>query len=91
MQSGDSAFAGSIPASYDRYLGPALFDPYAADLDIFGKGSLFELLNTARTRSGEETLNRWLLSAAAREEILARQAAVHRLGARKLRGEEQSP
>jgi SAM-dependent methyltransferase len=32
MESGDSAFAGSIPALYDRYLGPALFDPYAADL-----------------------------------------------------------
>jgi ubiquinone/menaquinone biosynthesis C-methylase UbiE len=25
-------FAGSIPALYDRYLGPALFEPYAADL-----------------------------------------------------------
>ena len=32
MQSADSVFAGSIPALYDRYLGPALFDPYAADL-----------------------------------------------------------
>jgi SAM-dependent methyltransferase len=32
MRSGDSAFAGSIPGIYDRYLGPALFDPYAADL-----------------------------------------------------------
>ena len=26
------AFAGSIPARYDRYLGPALFEPYAEDL-----------------------------------------------------------
>src|SRR5688572_33401551 len=33
---------------------------YAADLDIFGKGSLFELMCTARTRSGEETLAAWL-------------------------------
>jgi ubiquinone/menaquinone biosynthesis C-methylase UbiE len=32
MRSGDSVFAGSIPEIYDRYLGPALFDPYAADL-----------------------------------------------------------
>jgi SAM-dependent methyltransferase len=32
MESGDSAFAGSISALYDRYLGPALFDPYAEDL-----------------------------------------------------------
>src|SRR5512133_3586888 len=30
--------------------------PYAADLDVFGKGSLFELLCTARTRAGQESL-----------------------------------
>ena len=28
----NAAFVGSIPENYDRYLGPALFDPYAADL-----------------------------------------------------------
>ncbi|HEX7287815.1 MAG TPA: class I SAM-dependent methyltransferase [Candidatus Angelobacter sp.] len=28
----DSRFAGSIPALYDRYLGPFIFEPYAADL-----------------------------------------------------------
>jgi ubiquinone/menaquinone biosynthesis C-methylase UbiE len=28
----DSKFAGSIPALYDRYLGPLIFEPYAADL-----------------------------------------------------------
>lgn len=28
----DSTFAGSIPALYDRYLGPLMFEPYAADL-----------------------------------------------------------
>lgn len=27
-----SAFSGSVPAFYDRYLGPWLFEPYAADL-----------------------------------------------------------
>ena len=48
--------------------------PYATDLDIFGKASLFELLNTARTRSGEATLGRWLLEPANREEILRHQA-----------------
>ena len=32
MQSGDTVFAGSLPEIYDRYLGPALFDPYATDL-----------------------------------------------------------
>jgi hypothetical protein len=28
----DAVFSGSIPAFYDKYLGPLLFDPYAADL-----------------------------------------------------------
>jgi ubiquinone/menaquinone biosynthesis C-methylase UbiE len=32
MKSTDLAFAGSIPALYDRYLGPLLFEPYAEDL-----------------------------------------------------------
>ncbi|HET9428347.1 MAG TPA: class I SAM-dependent methyltransferase [Allosphingosinicella sp.] len=32
MSASDSAFAGSIPAIYDRCLGPLLFEPYAEDL-----------------------------------------------------------
>jgi ubiquinone/menaquinone biosynthesis C-methylase UbiE len=32
MTSLDAAFAGSIPALYDRYLGPLLFAPHAADI-----------------------------------------------------------
>ncbi len=32
MKGLDSSFAGSIPAHYDRYLGPLIFEPYAADL-----------------------------------------------------------
>lgn len=50
--------------------------PYAADLDLFGTGSLFERLCTARTRSGEETLARWLLTPASPETIRERQAAI---------------
>jgi hypothetical protein len=34
---------------------------YASDLDLFGEGSLFELLCTARTASGRATLANWLL------------------------------
>lgn len=49
---------------------------YARDLDIFGQGSVFELLCTARTRAGEQTLASWLLTRAAPEEILSRQAAI---------------
>jgi ubiquinone/menaquinone biosynthesis C-methylase UbiE len=32
MSATDRIFAGSIPALYDRYLGPMIFAPYAADL-----------------------------------------------------------
>jgi ubiquinone/menaquinone biosynthesis C-methylase UbiE len=32
MAQTDAVFAGSIPAFYDRYLGPLLFEPYATDL-----------------------------------------------------------
>ena len=32
MPVNNAAFVGSIPENYDRYLGPVLFDPYAADL-----------------------------------------------------------
>ena len=43
---------------------------YANDLDLFGRGSLFELLSVARTRPGEETLARWLKDPAPAAEIL---------------------
>ncbi len=52
---------------------------YAEDLDLFGKGSLFELVANARTTAGEETLARWLLQPATRETALLRQAAVTEL------------
>ncbi len=32
MASNDTVFAGSIPALYDRYLGPLLFEPFAREL-----------------------------------------------------------
>src|SRR3984957_11115143 len=52
---------------------------YAADLDLFGRGSLFELLSRARTRMGEDALAHWLLSPASVKEISERQAAVAEL------------
>lgn len=55
---------------------------YATDLDLFGEGSLFELLCTARTGAGESALASWLLEGAAPEEILARQKAVAELSPR---------
>ena len=53
--------------------------PYARDLDILGRGSLFELLCTLRTRAGEETLAQWLLEPAEPEGIRARQSATQEL------------
>jgi hypothetical protein len=52
---------------------------YSADLDLFGEGSLFELLCIARTRMGEEALARWLLAPASRHELAARHAAAAEL------------
>jgi hypothetical protein len=60
-----------------RYLDPA--HPYARDLDLFGPGSLFELLCTARTHIGEDTLARWLLAPAGPAAARARQEAVDEL------------
>jgi hypothetical protein len=53
--------------------------PYALDLDLFGKGSIFELLCTARTRDGEDTLAAWLQRPAEAGEVGARQEAVREL------------
>ncbi len=53
--------------------------PYAADLDLFGRGSLFELLCTARTHAGEATLAAWLQAPAVPEVVRARQRAVEEL------------
>ena len=52
---------------------------YANDLDLFGRGSLFELLSLARTRAGEETLAAWLTHPAAPQEVAARRDAVTEL------------
>lgn len=52
---------------------------FASDLNLFGPGSLFEFLCTARTEVGRETLASWLLNPAECEEGLERQAAVAEL------------
>ena len=53
--------------------------PYAGDLDLFGEGSLFERLCTARTASGEARLASWLLAPAPIGVIVQRQEAVAEL------------
>src|SRR5437016_4922656 len=47
MKDQHTQFSGSIPAAYDRYLGPIFFQPYAEDLaarlQVEETGSVLEL------------------------------------------------
>jgi ABC-type multidrug transport system fused ATPase/permease subunit len=60
--------------------------PYAGDLDVFGKASLFQLLDVTSTRFGEEVLARWLSGEAFTTDrvdvVRARQVAVKDLAKR---------
>ncbi|MTI20375.1 hypothetical protein E1176_05010, partial [Fulvivirga sp. RKSG066] len=49
---------------------------YAKDIDVFGRNSLYQLLNRANTPSGKQTLANWLNAKSTREEIAGRQKAV---------------
>jgi len=53
--------------------------PYAVDLDLFGRASLFQLLGPPATALGAAMLVRHLLDPATREEILARQQSASEL------------
>ena len=61
----------------DRYRDPN--HPYADDLDLFGRGSVFQLMNSARTIAGEATLADWLKAPAPADEVRSRQEAVSEL------------
>ena len=50
--------------------------PYADDLDVFGAGSLFQLISGARTPMGEARLAAWLSSAASMPEVGERQSRI---------------
>jgi len=56
--------------------------PYTSDLDIFGKGSLFELLNRCATDIGKTKLAGWLKEKAPAQEIGERQHAVEELASK---------
>lgn len=53
--------------------------PYAADLDLFGSGSLFQLASRAHTGLGKRRLAAWLNGPAPPAEVRLRQAAVREL------------
>ena len=55
---------------------------YADDLDLFGKGCLFQLLSTARLPMGEQCLARWLTAASPVSDIHERHDVIAELRAK---------
>ncbi len=70
----DDLPAGDAPASVD-----VTHHPYALDLDLFGRASLFQWLGPKATPYGTLALAHWLLQGADAAVILSRQAAVGEL------------
>lgn len=69
MSSTDKAFTGSIPAIYDRYLGPLIFEPYAEDMAKRAAGlAPKRLLETA---AGTGIVTRALATRLPKTEIVA--------------------
>lgn len=69
--------AADDPSRGERFL--VADHPYLVDLDLFGRASLFQLVDTTTTRAGESTLAGWLSAPAPLDEARARQAAVREL------------
>jgi len=76
----DGTWPTTAPRDGARFRDPS--HPYAEDLDLFGPGSLFARLSTARTAAGEARLAGWLLAPASPAEVAARRAAVADLAER---------
>ncbi|MDO3627380.1 DNA mismatch repair protein MutS [Mucilaginibacter sp. BT774] len=55
---------------------------YTSDLDIFGDGSLFQLINRAATFPGIAKLAKWLNAPESKNAILLRQQAVSEIGSK---------
>jgi hypothetical protein len=56
---------------------------YSKDLDLFGQGSLYQLLCSARTHIARETLAHWMKAPAKPDEIHARHEAISELRPRR--------
>ena len=70
----DDLPSGDPPPSLDL-----VHHPYALDLDLFGRASLFQWLGPTATPGGSGRLAEWLLQASTPEEIRRRQVAVGEL------------
>ena len=60
--------AGDFPADRTH--------PFASDLNIFGKNSLYQYLNRAQTREGRQTLAQWLSTNLTAPEAIARERKI---------------
>lgn len=69
-------WVGRGPAG-ERYVDAT--HPYSSDLDLFGRGSLFQYVCEAHTPVGQDTLAAWLMQPAEPEEIRLRQTAIAEL------------
>lgn len=67
----------------DRVFGPEVVDgsefsdelhPWTQDLDVFGRGSLFQMLNECRTQPGRQMLASWMTSVTDGDTIRLRQS-----------------
>ena len=56
-----------------------LFHPYHEDLDVYGKHSLFQLINRTTTEHGKRTLAGWLNAPASNDTIIKRQLSQNEL------------
>ncbi|MBN2191886.1 MAG: DNA mismatch repair protein MutS [Polyangiaceae bacterium] len=66
-----------LPEDGARFADPS--HPYTSDLDVFGRGSLFQRISTAHTRFGQDALARLFSEASSASMIAARQAAARAL------------
>jgi ABC-type multidrug transport system fused ATPase/permease subunit len=64
---------------HGRHLPDTQGHAYAADLDLFGPGSLYQRISVAHTRYGKAQLTSWLLEPMPPSEIERRQVAVQEL------------
>lgn len=62
------------PETGEQYASPT--HHYSGDLDVFGKHSLFRLLNRTHTHPGQQRLAKWLRAPSAPDSIRLRQQAV---------------
>ncbi len=69
MSSTDTAFSGSIPALYDRFLGPFLFEPYA--LDLAQRAAALAPRRILETAAGTGIVTQALVEALPEAEVVA--------------------